>query len=106
MATPAKKPSPEQVEKLAEGYRYVTVPTTDLYDKPVDSFWRNNREFKPGTHLLSPEDADYLEDRLKVWGDQMIGLMRPGVNKAVAKIMDKQGVHLTRPVEADPAYHG
>lgn len=93
-ATPAVKQSKDASEKLAEGYRYVTVPAEDIYENKFEGIWLNNRHFAPGTHLVSPEIADTLEDRLKVWQASMIRLMRPGNDKATVKTMAKQGLPL------------
>ena len=93
-ATPAKQSKTDASEKLAEGYRYVTVPAEDIYENKFEGVWLNNRHFAPGTHLVAPDIATTLEDRLKVWQASMIRLMRPGNDKATKATMAKQGLHL------------
>lgn len=92
-ATPAKK-DPEVLDKLAEGYRYVTIPNEDIYEAKFDGIWLNQKQFKPGTHLVPAAIADTLEERLKVWNTSMIRLMRPGSNRDTVKTMAKQGLFL------------
>jgi hypothetical protein len=91
MATPVKKPSAEALSKIAEGWRYVTIPAVDVYEHAFDGIWRNNQEFKPGTHLLSAEDADYVEERLKVWQASMLRLMRPGIDRVSVQQANQKG---------------
>lgn len=100
----AAKKSPEALDKLAEGYRYVTIPAEDIYDHPFDGIWINNQHFKPGTHLVDPQVADTLEDRLRVWQAAMIRLMRPSNDKKTVATMAKQGLNLTQPAPADTGF--
>ena len=96
---PKKKMTPEILAKLEQGYRYVTVPSEDIYEQPFDGIHITGGHgilgkdgdgkpvkgfqihLQPGTHLLPSDLADDVEDRLKVWQDQMIRLMRPGRDK-------------------------
>jgi hypothetical protein len=90
---PVSKPNPEELKKLAEGYRFVTIPAYDPYDyvfdgihiagghykpvkdgpvmdKPPDPGF--DLHLKPGRHLLSPELADEVEGILKRWSEEML----------------------------------
>jgi len=103
-ATPApinKKPSQEQLTKLAEGYRYVTIPKEDIYEQPFEGIWINQMHFAPGTHLVHPDIADSLEDRLKAWQSAMIRLMRPGIDRKAVEEANRRGAGVG--VVGDPA---
>lgn len=75
--TVKKAVDPEVARKLGEGYRFVKIPATDIYDVPFDGLWINRDHYAPGTHLLSQERADEIEFRLARWQDEMIRLLRP-----------------------------
>lgn len=64
-------------EKLDAGWTYVTIPDRDPYDFLFDGIYLNNEHFKPGKHLVSPDVAASLEERLKAWNDYNVRLMRP-----------------------------
>lgn len=71
------KPTPEQLTKLQEGYRYVTIPKMDMLDYPMTSIWINRDEYKPGmTHLLRGDIADELERILAKFQESTWRLMR------------------------------
>lgn len=93
----SQKKDPQVLDKLAEGYRYVSIPGEDIYEQKFEGIWINQQHFQPGTHLVSPQIADTLEERLKVWQASMIRLMRPGNDRATVKTMAKQGLQLSTP---------
>jgi hypothetical protein len=69
--------SPEVAEKLEKGWRYVTIPEKDLYNYKFGSVWVNQDEYKPGTHLVHPDVADTIEERLRVREIADRRLLRP-----------------------------
>ena len=71
----------EIAEKLEKGWRYVTIPSKDIYDFKFGSVWNNVIELKPGVHLLPPDLADDVEERLKVRSEGDIRLMRPQAHR-------------------------
>lgn len=87
---PLVPPNLSKEEQFEKGWRYVTIPDSDIYDFPFDGIWINNDHFKPGKHLVPPEVADSLEERLTVWQREMIRLMRPGRDKRVKKQLEGQ----------------
>lgn len=93
MATPqapAKKVDPAVTEKLSQGYRYVTIPSKDIYDFPFEGIWINANQYKPGTHLVNSQVADTLEERLKVFERASIRLMRPSINKEAVEAVNRR----------------
>jgi len=64
-------------EKLAQGYRYVTVPDRDPYDFEFKGIYLNNLFFAPGKHLMAPDVADSIEERLQAFARYNVRLMRP-----------------------------
>lgn len=93
MPTPSKKPvDPAIVQKLSEGWRYVTIPGVDLYDQPFDGLWINRDHYKPGKHLLAEEVADEIEKRLAIWQDAMIRLSNPKPNRSAQEAALSRGL--------------
>jgi len=93
MAT--QKPTPEQLTKLQEGYRYVTIPAKDMLDYPMTSIWINRDEYKPGmTHLLRGDIADELERILAKFQESTWRLMR---NKPHAESSKQAGISMPPP---------
>ncbi len=85
------KPKPATKEdvaaKLEAGYRYVTIPSEDLYNYKFNGISINLDTYTPGTHLVPADVADTLEDRLKVWNEYNVRLMRPQADvKALRQI--------------------
>lgn len=78
-------------DKLDAGWRFVTVPSVDVYDHVFKGIGLNAKTFGPGTHLLPPDEASYLEDRLKVWNAAMVRMLRPTANAAALKAVNTQG---------------
>ena len=74
-------PKTEVADKLEQGWRYITVPKEDLYNYRFEGLWLNDTHYGPGTHLVSKDVADTLEERLKVWAAQNVSLMRPNANR-------------------------
>ncbi len=77
-------------EKLSEGWRYVDIPDVDLYEFPFEGFSINNDHFGPGKHLVPPDVAESLEERLAAWRAADIRLMRPGRDKKTSKDLDRE----------------
>jgi hypothetical protein len=109
--TPSKKPTPEQLKKLAEGYRYITIPATDIYDYPFDGIHIQggtrkdgtgalNLHFMPGKHLVAPDIADEVESRLKIWQDSMLRLMRPTAHRKSQEEATRRGMAIVENPEA------
>lgn len=74
--TPATK-----AEKLDAGWRYVTVPATDIYEYKFPGVDINRDHYGPGTHLLPAGIADELEAILKRANEADIRLLRPRPRK-------------------------
>jgi hypothetical protein len=96
-----KTVDPAIVAKISEGWRYVNIPAKDMYDQPFDGFhfsgghgrldektgiMKDQRgqevhgfelHLKPGRHLLAPEVADEVENRLAIWSASMVRMMNP-----------------------------
>lgn len=82
VAAPPKADNKLQIaEKLEAGFRYVTIESEDLYNYKFDGIWINQDHYKPGTHLVSSDIADTLEDRLQAWRAYNVRLMRPQADK-------------------------
>lgn len=62
---------------------YVEIPAKDLFDNPHPAIWNNKREFKPGKHLVSPDDAAYIRERLKIFQAEQIRQLRPNSDPRV-----------------------
>lgn len=100
----SKKPSPEVLAKLAEGYRYVTIPSLDIYENPFHGITIQGghgskgdqpgfeNHYGPGTHLLSPDFADEVESRLRIWEESMLRIMRPGAHRSSVDQATRRGV--------------
>lgn len=67
-------------EKLEAGWRYVTIPDRDIYDYVFKGMWINQDHYKPGKHLVPPDVADSLEERLVAWEDYSKRLSRPSAH--------------------------
>jgi hypothetical protein len=93
-------PKEQQALKLAEGFRFVTVPKEDVYGTPFRGLDNNNDHFGPGTHLVPSGLADALEDRLKAWAGAMVRLLRPNPDGRAQRMAD-QGIPLAN-AEAHP----
>ena len=88
----SKKPLPAtRSEKLDAGWEFVTVPDVDVYDHVFKGIGLNHKTFGPGTHLLPPDEAAYLKERLKVWNASMVRMLRPTANAAALKAVNTQG---------------
>lgn len=83
----------EQAAKLAEGWRFVTVPSEDVYGQRFEGLDNNQNHFGPGTHLVPSNLADALEDRLKAWNAAMVRLLRPNPDGKAQRMAD-QGIPL------------
>lgn len=70
-----------ETEKLEAGWRYVEIPDKDPYDYVFAGIWLNGTgrepDFKPGKHLVHPDVATALEERLVVFAKYNTRLMRP-----------------------------
>lgn len=75
------KLSAEEVKKIDEGWEFVEVPETDLYDYKFEGFWINGTHFKPGKHLLPPDWANEAKRILKVWEVGNRRMLRPTPHK-------------------------
>ena len=64
-------------EKLERGWRYITIPDRDVYDFEFKGIYLNNEHFSPGKHLVHPDKADSIEERLVAWQKYNVRLMRP-----------------------------
>lgn len=64
-------------EKLEAGWRYVTIPSKDPYDYVFKGIYLNAMHFAPGTHLMSKDVADAIEERLVAFENYNRRLMRP-----------------------------
>lgn len=63
---------------------YVTIPATDLFDNPHPSLWLNRDEYKPGmSHLVTEDIAASLKERLQVFKDSQIRILRPQSSNAL-----------------------
>jgi hypothetical protein len=71
-------------EKLELGWRWVTIPDKDPYDYVFKGIWLNGTgkdpDFAPGTHLVPPDVATALEERLLVFAKYNTRLMRPSAD--------------------------
>jgi hypothetical protein len=107
MSQAVAKPTKEQVTKLAEGWRFVTIPTHDVSDYPAPIFRINKDNYGPGTHLVNPDVAGELESRLRIWQASCIRLMS---NKPHAGSLEQanrgsaNSSTVGAPAPADPAY--
>lgn len=75
--------------KVSEGFRFVTIPSEDIYGYQFEGLWNNKDLFGPGTHLLAPGLADALEDRLKAWNRAQLRLMRPTSDTKAQRMADR-----------------
>jgi hypothetical protein len=64
-------------EKLEAGWRTVEIPDKDPYDYVFQGIYLNNLHFKPGKHLVHPDIAAALEERLVAFAKYNTRLMRP-----------------------------
>lgn len=76
-------------QKLEAGWRYVTIPDRDMYDYVFKGLWLNQDHYKPGKHLVSPDVADSLEERLRVWEDYSKRLSRPSAHQQSLQQLNK-----------------
>jgi hypothetical protein len=91
---PVLKPTTDS-EKLEAGWRYVTIPDKDIYDYVFKGIWLNGTgskpDYAPGTHLVPPDVADSLEERLRVWNAYNVRLMRPSADlKSLQEVSKNQ----------------
>jgi len=96
----AKKLDPEVLKKLEEGYRFVEVPSKDIYDSPFDGIWINRDHYAPGKHLLDKDRADEIEMRLKRWQGEMIRLLRPTPHRVSQEQATRRGMAIVENPEA------
>lgn len=115
------KATPEELKKLAEGYRYVRIPEVDVYDYPFEGIHIAGGHYKPvkdgpvmdkpaepgfqlhlqpGTHLLAPEIADEVERILERWQSEMIRLMRPSPHRKSQHEATRRGMDIVANPEA------
>jgi len=68
-------------EKLEAGWRTVEIPSKDPYDYEFKGIWLNGTgsqpDYAPGKHLVHPDVAAALEERLLAWAKYNTRLMRP-----------------------------
>jgi hypothetical protein len=90
-AVPVVKPETKE-QKLEAGWRYVTIPDRDTYDYVFKGIWLNGTgsqpDYPPGVHLVHPDVADALEERLRVWTAYNLRLMNP--TKDVKAILESR----------------
>ena len=90
--TDAKKPTKEQAaaiaDKLSEGWEYITIPDKDIFNQPFQGFWNNRDHYKPGTHLVPPNVAGHLKERLAIWQAMNIRLLQPFVDGRAQRAAD------------------
>lgn len=67
-------------QKLENGWRWVTIPDKDPYDYVFAGIYLNNEHFKPGVHLMHPDKADAIEERLVAFARYNTRLMRPSAD--------------------------
>lgn len=79
----------DKASKLAEGWRFVTVPAEDVYGYQFAGLDNNQDHFGPGTHLVPPSLADALENRLQAWHAGMVRLMQSKQDGRAQRLADK-----------------
>ena len=76
----ATKASSES-EKLEAGWQWITIPSKDPYDYVFKGIWLNGTgsepDFKPGKHLVHPDVALSINERLAKFAEYNTRLMRP-----------------------------
>lgn len=89
-ATKKTAASPEVVEKLSAGHRYVKIPQFDVFKKPWSGFSVNKHQFLPGqTYLLEPVLAGEVERILEVWQDALVRTLRPDTDDRAINAADR-----------------
>ena len=86
---PTKAEATAIADKISEGWEYLTIPARDIHGQPFEGFGINNERYGPGTHLLPPNLAVHLKERLRVWEQINIRMLQPFVDARAQRAADK-----------------
>lgn len=64
-------------EKLENGWSWIEIPAKDPYDYVFKGIYLNNLFFAPGRHLVHPDIAASINERLVAFSNYNTRLMRP-----------------------------
>jgi len=90
--TEGVNPKPQTPDPTKADWEYVTIPEIDLYDQPHPSLWNNRKEFKPGTHLVPPDLARSLKDRLSAFDESQRRIYRGTSDRKTVRQIGKGGI--------------
>ncbi len=88
-AKPTKAEATELAGKLSEGWEYITIPEKDIHGQPFAGFDNNRDHYGPGTHLVPPNVAEHLKERLAVWQASCIRMLQPFVDARAQRAADR-----------------
>lgn len=78
-----------------ENWKWVVIPTLDLFDKPFGSISLNLINYGAGRHFLRPDVADELNRILSARYQADMRILRPTTDKKAIEIMARSGNPIT-----------
>lgn len=75
-------------------WEYVNIPALDLYDQPHPGVGINFKHYGPGKHLVSPEIAGEISERMRVFDRYQLRLMRPTADRKAIEVTSREGVYV------------
>jgi hypothetical protein len=76
-AAPFNPKTASDTEKLEAGWSWIDIPEKDPYDYVFKGIYLNNLFFPPGKHLVEPDVAASINERLVAFSKYNTRLMRP-----------------------------